>query len=150
MPLSPTPPHGEAVVVVSPHDAGLDRAGEAGAGKDCRCRHAPALRTRVSEAHPDVMLERRAAFLRTAPDVLTGVCHAMATLDLRVEFEQVRAPVLVLVGEQDEATPPAMSRELAALLPDARLVVLAGCAHVPQLQDSSRLLAAVDAFLVDG
>ncbi len=87
------------------------------------------------DAHPDLMAERRAAFLRTAPDVLVAACHALATLDLRAEVGQVRVPVLVLVGEQDEATPPAMSRELAALLPDARLVVLDGCAHVPQLQD---------------
>ena len=100
------------------------------------------------EAHPDLMAERRAAFLRTAPDVLTAACHALATLDLRAEVGQVRVPVLVLVGGQDEATPPAMSRELAALLPDARLVVLDGCAHVPQLQDPHRFLAAVEPFLM--
>lgn len=101
------------------------------------------------DAHPDLMAERRAAFLRTPPDVLVAACHALATLDLRGEAGQVRVPVLVLVGGQDEATPPAMSRELAALLPDARLAVLDGCAHVPQLQDPARFLAAVDAFLGD-
>ena len=100
------------------------------------------------EAHPELMAERRAAFLRTAPDVLTAACHALATLDLRAEVGQVRVPVLVLVGGQDEATPPAMSRELAALLPDARLVVLDDCAHVPQLQDPHRFLAAVEPFLM--
>ena len=99
------------------------------------------------EAHPELMAERRAAFLHTAPDVLTAACHALATLDLRAEVGQVSVPVLVLVGEQDEATPPAMSRELTALLPDARLVVLEGCAHVPQLQDPAAFLAAVGPFL---
>lgn len=102
------------------------------------------------EAHPELMAERRAAFLRTAPDVLTAACHALATLDLRAEVEQVRVPTLVLVGEQDEATPPAMSRELAALLPDARLMVLDGCAHVPQLQDPAAFLAAIAPFLAGG
>ena len=61
--------------------------------------------------------------------------------------ERVRVPVLILVGSQDEATPPLMSRELASLLPDARLNVLDGCAHVPQLQDPAGFLAAVNAFL---
>lgn len=99
------------------------------------------------EAHPDLMAQRRAAFLRTDPEVLVAACHALAELDLRDDLRKVQIPVLVLVGEQDEATPPPMSRELAALLPDARLVVLDGCAHVPQLQDPERFLAAVDPFV---
>ena len=57
------------------------------------------------------------------------------------------APVLVLVGEHDEATPPPMSRELAASLPDARLKIIAGCAHVPQMQSPDAFLDAIGDFL---
>ncbi len=99
------------------------------------------------EANPELMAERRAAFLRTDPGVLMTACRTLAELDLRPDVERVRVPVLVLVGSQDEATPPPMSRELVSLLPDARLVVLDGCAHVPQLQDPAAFLAAVNAFL---
>ena len=99
------------------------------------------------EGHPALMAERRSAFLRTDPAVLVAACRALAELDLRGEVPTVRIPALVLVGERDEATPPPLSRELAALLPDARLVVLDGCAHVPQLQDPARFLAAVEPFL---
>lgn len=99
------------------------------------------------EGHPAMMAERRAAFLRTAPEVLVAACRALAELDLRGEVARVDVPVLVLVGERDEATPPAMSTELARLLPDARCVVIEGCAHVPQLQDPERFLAAVEPFL---
>ena len=99
------------------------------------------------EAHPTLMAERRAAFLRTSPEVLIAACWALAELDLRQDVGAVRVPVLVVVGERDEATPPPMSRELAALLPDARLVEIEGCAHVPQLQDPARFLAAVLPFL---
>ncbi len=56
-------------------------------------------------------------------------------------------PVLVVVGEHDEATPPPMSRELAALLPDARLKIIAGCAHVPQLQAPDTFLETIGDFL---
>jgi 3-oxoadipate enol-lactonase len=55
--------------------------------------------------------------------------------------------VLVLVGEHDEATPPPMSRELAARLPHARLRILAGCAHVPQLQAPALFLDAIGDFM---
>jgi 3-oxoadipate enol-lactonase len=40
-----------------------------------------------------------------------------------------------------------MSRELAAGLPNARLEVIAGCAHVPQLQSPQDFLAAIGDFL---
>jgi 3-oxoadipate enol-lactonase len=99
------------------------------------------------EQHPDLMRDRREAFLKTDIDVFQAACGALAELDLRPELKQVRVPVLVLVGEHDEATPPPMSHELAAGLPDAHLKILPGCAHVPQLQSPELFLAAIGDFL---
>src|SRR5947209_4123685 len=98
-------------------------------------------------AHPELMRDRREAFLKTDPDVFRAACDALAKLDLRPELNQVKVPVLVLVGEHDEATPPPMSHEIAAGLPQARLKILAGCAHVPQLQAPAAFLAAIGDFL---
>src|ERR1700752_4120989 len=84
--------------------------------------------------HPDLMRDRREAFLRTDPDVFCAACAALAELDLRPQLGEVELPGLVLVGEHDEATPPPMSIELAAGLPSAHLKIIPGCAHVPQLQ----------------
>lgn len=98
-------------------------------------------------ANPALMQERLAAFLRTDPSVFRAACEALAGLDLRPDLKAVEVPVLVLVGEQDEATPPPMSRELAAGLSDARLTILPGCAHVPQLQEPERFLKALGSFL---
>jgi 3-oxoadipate enol-lactonase len=97
--------------------------------------------------HPDLMQGRREAFLKTDPEVLQAACAQLAELDLRGELARVTVPVLVLVGEHDEATPPPMSHELAAGLPNARLKVLAGCAHVPQLQAPEAFLDAIGDFL---
>jgi 3-oxoadipate enol-lactonase len=99
------------------------------------------------ESHPDLMHDRREAFLRTDGDVFQAACAALAELDLRPDLGQVKVPVLVLVGEHDEATPPPMSHELAALLPNARLKIIAGCAHVPQLQSPEIFLDAIGDFL---
>src|ERR1700727_1433622 len=98
-------------------------------------------------AHPDLMRDRREAFLKTDPAVLQAACAQLAEIDLRPELSDVKMPVLVLVGEHDEATPPPMSHELAGLLPDARLKVLAGCAYVPQLQAPEVFLDAIADFL---
>src|SRR5437868_3348714 len=97
--------------------------------------------------HPDLMADRRAAFLKTDPEVFRAACDALATLDLRPELAQVKVPVLVLVGEHDEATPPPMSHELAGLLPPAHREILRGCAHVPQLQSPGAFLDAIGNFL---
>src|SRR5579863_2492993 len=99
--------------------------------------------------HPDLMRDRREAFLKTGPEVFQQACAALAEFDLRGELSKVNVPVLVLVGEHDEATPPPMSRELAALLPNARLKIIAGCAHVPQLQAPAVFLDAIWDFLTE-
>ena len=99
------------------------------------------------QQHPDLMQDRREAFLRTDPEVFRAACADLAELDLRPELGTVKIPVLVLVGEYDEATPPPMSHELAALLPNARLRIIAGCAHVPQLQSPQVFLDAIGDFL---
>jgi 3-oxoadipate enol-lactonase len=98
-------------------------------------------------AHADLMADRRAAFLKTDPEVFRAACDTLAGLDLRPELAKVKVPVLVLVGEHDEATPPPMSHELAGLLPRARLEIIPGCAHVPQLQSPRRFLDVIGAFL---
>jgi len=98
-------------------------------------------------AHPDLMRERRQAFLNTDPQILQQACAALAALDLRGELSKVKMPVLVVVGEYDEATPPPMSYELAAMLPNARLKVIPGCAHVPQLQAPEVFLQAIGDFI---
>jgi 3-oxoadipate enol-lactonase len=96
--------------------------------------------------HPDLMRDRREAFLRTDPEMFRAACMALAELDLRGELGRVKVPVLVLVGEHDEATPPPMSHELAAGLPNARLKIIPGCAHVPQLQSPELFLDAIAGF----
>jgi 3-oxoadipate enol-lactonase len=98
-------------------------------------------------AHPDLMKDRREAFLRTDPEVFRAACDALAALDLRPELGEVKVPALVLVGEFDEATPPPMSHELAAGLPQAHLEIIPGCAHVPQLQSPRLFLDAIADFL---
>ena len=100
------------------------------------------------EEHPDLMRDRREAFLRTDPQVFRAACAQLAEIDLRPELSKVRMPVLVMVGEQDEATPPSMSQELASLLPNARLKIIPGCAHVPQLQSPRIFVEMMADFLL--
>lgn len=98
-------------------------------------------------ANPELVADRRQRFLAMDETVFTAACEALAVLDLRPQLGGVAIPVRALVGEQDEATPPEMSRQLAAMISEAEFEVLPGCAHVPQLQSPSQFLLAVIPFL---
>jgi len=53
-------------------------------------------------------------------------------------------PTLVVVGEQDQLTPPAMARTLAAGIPGATLSIIPGSGHLPPVEQplaTTRVLA---------
>jgi 3-oxoadipate enol-lactonase len=99
------------------------------------------------DAHPDALEERRAVLLRADPDAFASACEALHAVDLRDRLAEVRNPTLVVVGSEDQATPPTRARELAEGIPDAELIELPDCAHAPQLQQPEEFLAAVAPFL---
>ena len=69
----------------------------------------------------------------------------IARPDARLHLPSLRVPALVLCGEDDQLTPPELSREIASLLPDARLVLLPQCGHMLTMEQPQ----AVNAELRD-
>jgi 3-oxoadipate enol-lactonase len=49
--------------------------------------------------------------------------------DVRGQLNHITAPTLILVGKQDELTPPRMAKELKAEMPEASLIVLEQGGH---------------------
>lgn len=62
-------------------------------------------------------------------------------------FGSITVPTLALWGRQDNVVPLAVGERLAAELPDARLVVLEGCGHIPTEEKPEESLRALLAFL---
>ena len=58
----------------------------------------------------------------------------MSRPDSRPLLATIRCPTLVLVGAQDEATPPALSQEMAAGIAGARLVTVPDCGHLSTME----------------
>jgi pimeloyl-ACP methyl ester carboxylesterase len=54
--------------------------------------------------------------------------------DSRPGFAAISCPTLVLVGDDDQLTPPALAREMAAGIPGARLVVVPECGHLSTME----------------
>jgi 3-oxoadipate enol-lactonase len=99
------------------------------------------------EKNPDLVADRKKRFLSLDTETFHGACAALAGLDIRDQLSKVMQPVLVLVGELDEATPSTMSVELHAGLPNAKLNILPGLAHVPQLQAPAVFMNAIRDFI---
>ncbi len=62
-------------------------------------------------------------------------------------FAALRMPMTLLWGEQDDITPPAQARALAAAAPGSRLVMLPGVGHIPQIEDPALFNRALGAVL---
>lgn len=99
------------------------------------------------EKNATLIAERKKRFLNVDIKTFHGACEALANLDVRDQLFKVTQPVLVLVGELDEATPAQMSVELQANLPNAQLNILPGLAHVPQLQAPEVFMNAIRDFI---
>lgn len=76
---------------------------------------------------------------------LTGALRALRDRpDSTDTLRQVRVPTLVLVGSEDQITPPETGRAMAALVSGAEFHVVAGAAHLAPLEQplaTSRTLA---------
>lgn len=73
--------------------------------------------------------------------------RAVWLADQRDRAGTIRVPTLVLVGDEDGITPPALSEELAALVPGAALQVITGSGHLANLEQPDTFNAAIEAFL---
>ena len=67
----------------------------------------------------------------------------MARADLRPHLASITAPVLLMCGEADMLTPPEHSREMAALLPSARLELVPGAGHMLTMEQPQRVADAL-------
>ena len=74
-------------------------------------------------------------------------CLALADMDLRSSLPGVRKNTLVMCGALDLTTPPAMAREVAALIPGARYEEIADSGHCPMLEQPAALSRLINQFL---
>ena len=89
----------------------------------------------------------RDRLLRTPLGGYLASCAALRDADFRGKLSTIHVPTLVLSGEHDRATPPALGRELAAEIRGARFEVIAGAAHLPPLEQPAAMSAAIQTFL---
>jgi pimeloyl-[acyl-carrier protein] methyl ester esterase len=95
---------------------------------------------------------RRHLFARgdPAPFALAEALALIAATDLRADVPAIAQPTLVVAGGRDTLTPAAAGAWLAAALPNARLVTIAGAGHIPFLSHPAEFADALDGFFGAG
>jgi 3-oxoadipate enol-lactonase len=96
---------------------------------------------------PGIVVERKRRLSQVDTAAFADACLALAALDNCGNVTTIANPVLVVVGLEDQTTPPAMSRQLAEAIPGAQYAEIPGVGHCPQLQDPDGLMAAISEFL---
>ncbi len=87
---------------------------------------------------------------RIGPVRLWRVASDLLTCEVESVLESVQAPTLVVWGGRDRLLPPTLASTFTSHIPDSRLVVLPGAAHIPMLEAPDELNAALRAFLDEG
>ena len=98
-------------------------------------------------ANREIVGGREAVFRRIDPGVFAAACRSLAALDLSAELARIQNPTLIVVGAEDQATPPALGRGLADRLANASLIEMPGLGHCPHIQDPDTFVAAIAPFL---
>lgn len=89
----------------------------------------------------------RRMLLGTDPAGYAGCAAALRDCRAAEVTGRVRCPTTVLVGDRDQATPPAAAQAIHAAIPGSRLVTIAEAAHIPNFEREAPFTAAILAHL---
>jgi pimeloyl-ACP methyl ester carboxylesterase len=91
------------------------------------------------ERYVDLMSRRRDIWRAVAGVVDRGGVHH--------ELARITAPTLVMVGDEDVATPRAKAERLAGAIAGARLVTIPRAGHSSTVEEPALVIAAIEQFL---
>lgn len=101
---------------------------------------------------PDAPAEVRAAVRRMMESCPADTIeYALMAMRQRRDYTgalaSIRAPALVIVGERDAITPPAVAQSMHRAIPGSRLCVIEGAGHMAPMESPRAVTAAIDDFM---
>ena len=97
---------------------------------------------------PDVSQALRRIMESTPPKTIE---HALAALrdrhDQTENLASIAVPTLILVGEQDAITPPAMSQKMRALIPRSKMSTIGCAGHMSPMENPDEVTRRLREFL---
>jgi 3-oxoadipate enol-lactonase len=102
--------------------------------------------TRAS--HPELADRVRTLALSNPTEAIAGAIRVLMTRpDSTALLSSIHVPTLIVVGEEDTLTPPALSEEMHRAIAGSELVVLPRAGHLSSLEQPDAFNSALAAFL---
>jgi pimeloyl-ACP methyl ester carboxylesterase len=97
---------------------------------------------------PDVVARGIAIVRDKEPRALyPGVRAVVDRGSIAKHLKSIHTPTLVIVGDEDLATPPVRSERIAARIPGAELIRIPGAGHLSAMEQPEAVTAALEPFL---
>jgi pimeloyl-ACP methyl ester carboxylesterase len=90
----------------------------------------------MTDGNPPITIEHALAAMRERPDQ-TGILGSIAI------------PTLIIVGDADAITPPAVSEGMQRAIPRSQLNIIRGAGHMTPLEQPEQVNAALSRFLAE-
>ncbi len=102
----------------------------------------------TQRTQPQLVVQVREMMERATVAGIVGALEAIRDRpDSRALLPTIDVPTLVVVGEEDELTPPALSRAITEAIPSAAMTTIPGAGHVPMLEAPTAVSRVMAEFL---
>lgn len=100
------------------------------------------------EAGDPIVTETQTLIRRTHPEGIAAASRGLAARpDVTGLLGSIDVPTLVVVGAEDAISKADEMRQIAAAIPGARFIEIAGAGHMSPLEDPAAVNAAIEEFL---
>jgi 3-oxoadipate enol-lactonase len=99
------------------------------------------------QSHPEPVAGIAKLIASTPVAGYVGCCHAIPKINLTARLKEIQTPILVICGDQDPGTPPAMSEAIRDNAPGSKLVMIPQAAHLSNLENPAAFTRAMQEFL---
>ena len=89
---------------------------------------------RFRDARPDVVASCVETFRANDVDAFVETCRMLGRADLTKQLGTLKMPTVILVGEEDYATPPAMAEAMHAAIRGSSMEVIPGARHLTPIE----------------
>ncbi|KAF2097040.1 fumarylacetoacetate hydrolase-like protein [Rhizodiscina lignyota] len=89
----------------------------------------------------------RLSLLGQDPEGYAKACTALAGATKTLSVEDLKAETLLITGDADKVSPPALVEKYSSRIPNARHAILDGCGHWHNFENLSGVVEAVKGFL---